>query len=82
MTQATYVGMGKVYGRPYYQVDLIWTELAPAVLWCREVFGPGELVSGLPGDFIFAAADQRWYYNVFFWFRDKQDLEWFLLRWQ
>ena len=42
--------------------------------WCNETFGISE------GAF---EPKQRWYVNsARFWFREKKDLEWFILKWQ
>ena len=77
---------GRVYGARYYTVepqviswDLdgdwggidIWGLMEN---WCTDTFGISE------GAF---EPSQRWYANSSrFWFREKKDLEWFVLKWQ
>lgn len=67
---------GTVYGQTYSTVGpqsgAQWDAM---MAWMVETFGP-TAHDGVwtPG--------QRWYANnAKFWFRDKQDLEWFVLRW-
>lgn len=66
---------GTVFGEKYYAVEPIkWMfELED---WCVKTFGcpPANGMWQPHG---------RWYMNNRkFWFRDKKDLEWFVLRWQ
>ena len=76
---------GKVFGEKYYTVDpeikayepfwyhQDWHDIEK---WCINTFGctPANGVWEPHG---------RWYMNNSkFWFRDKKDLEWFLLKWQ
>jgi len=66
-----------VYGKPYLTVQPMnsvkWKEMEA---WMIETLGPTS-VDGV------WTPDMRWYMNNSkFWFRDKKDLEWFLLRWQ
>jgi hypothetical protein len=75
---------GTIYDCPYYTVTpkfgtLVFTWMKPdwdnMVAWCVDTYGPGP-VDGVwtPG--------ARWYVNnAKFWFRDKPDCEWFMLRW-
>jgi hypothetical protein len=73
---------GKVYGARYYRVGpriiwpdsiRIWDEM---VEWNVETFGP------TPKEGVFESGG-RWYANnAKFWFREKKDLEWFMLKWQ
>ena len=68
---------GTVYGQPYLTVQPMnivkWKEMES---WLTETFGPTA------HDSVWTP-DMRWYMNNSkFWFRDKKDLEWFLLRWQ
>jgi len=67
---------GTVYGKKYMTVHpsntYDWNEL---MAWMEHSFGPtahdGVWTPGM-----------RWYANnAKFWFRNKKDLEWFLLRW-
>jgi len=76
-----HVGIGYAYDMPYHQIDPIvspneWNKM---IAWCVSVFGP----SGTPGAPGVWTPGDRWYANdAKFWFRDKKDCEWFLLRWQ
>jgi hypothetical protein len=76
-----YVGIGYAYDMPYHQIDPIvsaneWNEM---ITWCVSIFGP----SGTPGAPGVWTPGDRWYANdAKFWFRDKPDCEWFLLRFQ
>jgi len=75
---------GRVYGARYYTLqpwfewwtpggyNTTWNDM---VVWCVETYGPSS-VDGVwtPG--------MRWYVNnAKFWFRDKNDMAYFLLRW-
>jgi len=77
---------GRVFGARYYTVEPqvinwnldgdwggidIWDQME---LWCTETYGESK------GAF---EPSQRWYANSSrFWFREKKDLEWFILKWQ
>ena len=68
---------GTVYGQTYLTVQPMnsvkWKEMEA---WIVDTLGPTS-VDGV------WTPDMRWYMNNSkFWFRDKKDLEWFLLRWQ
>jgi hypothetical protein len=76
---------GKVLGCFYYTVKPIisywnsngatskWDDM---MLWCVTVYGPS------PIDGVWTP-NARWYANNSkFWFKEKKDLEWFVLRWQ
>jgi hypothetical protein len=68
---------GTVYGQKYLTVQPMssvkWKEMEA---WIVDTLGPTS-VDGV------WTPDMRWYMNNSkFWFRDKKDLEWFLLRWQ
>ena len=74
---------GTVYGQTYFTVHPHsglyarmtekWQEMLE---WMIATFGPA------PKDGIWSPGG-RWYANNSkFWFRDKKDFEWFLLRWQ
>ena len=68
---------GTVYGQQYLTVQPMnsvkWKEMEA---WIVDTLGPTS-VDGV------WTPDMRWYMNNSkFWFRDKKDLEWFLLRWQ
>ena len=72
---------GRVYGARYYtaQPHCEYGETIPWYTmedWIEEMFG-SQSKNGVftPG--------ARWYANSSrFWFRNKKDLEWFILRWQ
>ena len=75
---------GRVFGARYYTVepqviswDLngdwggidIWGNMEN---WCAETFGESKAFE----------PSQRWYASSSrFWFREKKDLEWFVMRW-
>ena len=76
---------GRVYGARYYTVDptikaydpfwdsQLWDDME---IWCKAIFGD------TPKDGVWTP-NARWYMNNSkFWFREKKDLEWFLLKWQ
>jgi hypothetical protein len=74
---------GTIYGARYYTVQPMrwglmgnpnqWNDM---VEWTVETFGP------TPEDGVWTPS-ARWYVNnAKFWFRERKDLEWFLLRWQ
>ena len=70
------ISEGTVYGQKYLTVGpqsgAKWDAM---MTWMTETFGPTAK------DGVWTA-DQRWdANNAKFWFRDKQDLEWFMLRW-
>ena len=47
--------------------------------WCIDTFGRSG-TDDMPGVW---TPNARWYINsAKFWFRDKKDLEWFILKWQ
>jgi hypothetical protein len=65
---------GRVYGARYYTVQPMWADWNQLEEWCISVFGT---VSS-----IWDKELGRWYMNGSrFWFREKKDLEWFILRW-
>jgi hypothetical protein len=73
------ISEGSVYGQKYLTAHphsgIKWDDM---MKWVVETFGP----SGTPRNPGCWSPDQRWYANnAKFWFRDKQDLEWFMLRW-
>jgi len=68
---------GTVYGEKYLTAQPMnsvkWNEME---VWLIETLGPTA------SDGVWTP-NMRWYMNNSkFWFRDKKDLEWFLLRWQ
>lgn len=75
-----YDGIGNVYGLPYHQISPIvssgeWNEM---IAWLVGTYGPSG-TKEMPGAF---SINQRWYVNnARIFFKDKEDLEWFLLRW-
>jgi hypothetical protein len=79
---------GTVYGQPYYTVhpSLDWvisTEMSNQYWrnveeWCINTFGKSG-TQDKPGVW---SPYQKWYYNdAKFWFKEKKDLEWFILKW-
>lgn len=75
---------GTVYGEHYYCVTpyrkstkvIEWDDISK---WCVDAFGPSG-TDDRPGAW---TPYERWYINnARYWFKDKKDLEWFLLRWQ
>jgi hypothetical protein len=79
------ISEGTIYGARYYTVRPNFPEYAPAwfkpewdimVAWCVETFGP------TPEDGVWTPGSSWYVNNSKFWFRNKADLEWFLLKWQ
>ena len=86
------ISEGRVYGARYYTAEpliawhptnewgniMSWMDLEK---WCTNTFGPAGSVwesaeSQTP------LSVHRWYINgAKFWFREKKDLEWFILKW-
>jgi len=81
-------GEGRVYGSRYYTVeptiswDLTgdwgninsWSQMEE---WCISTYGSTGEIWGDEQPVL-----QRWYMNnAKFWFREKKDLEWFVLKW-
>jgi hypothetical protein len=68
---------GRVYGARYFTVQPInaadkWNDM---MSWMLETFGPSA------DDGVWTPG-MRWYANnAKFWFRNKKDLDWFVLRW-
>lgn len=75
-----YAGISTVHDEPYHTVHALisngeWDEM---LVWCQNTFG---LCSHEKGPGVWTPS-QRWYINNSkFWFRDKGDLEWFMLTW-
>lgn len=72
------VSEGTVYGIPYHTVTPVtptinkWDEMED---WCINTFGKIPTI----GVWV---PNCRWYMNDSkFWFKNKKDLEWFILRW-
>jgi hypothetical protein len=75
---------GRIYGARYYtvhprvpewyhQIQQTWLDMTQ---WNVETFGPA------PENGVFEPGG-RWYANnAKFWFRERKDLEWFVLKWQ
>lgn len=62
----------RVNGRMYYGDYNVWEDM---IVWATDTFGP------TPGDGIWTVG-ARWYVNnARFWFKNKKDLDWFMLRW-
>jgi hypothetical protein len=79
--EVKYNGIAKVYGMEYHEITPIissgeWNEM---VDWCINIYGPSG-TKEKPGSW---SPGERWYVNnARFWFREKKDCEWFLLRFQ
>lgn len=70
-----YYTAGPKFDSPFLSID-IRKEWDNMMLWCVETFGPSP-INGV------WTPNARWYANnAKFWFRQKKDLEWFILRWQ
>ena len=71
---------GTVYGQHYFTAQPLSGDKWDMIMdWLVDTFGPSGTKEN-PGVW---TPDQRWYANnARFWFKDKKDLEWFLLRWQ
>ena len=81
MRSVKYDGTSTSYGKyRYYQISPIvssgeWNEM---IAWCVNTYGPSGTKEN-PGVW---TPDERWYANnAKFWFREKADCEWFMLRW-
>lgn len=75
-----YDGIGTVYGSDYHQIIPIITseEWNKMIVWCVKTYGPSG-TKDLPGAW---SINERWYANnAKFYFKDKKDCEWFMLRW-
>jgi hypothetical protein len=82
---------GRVYGARYYTAKPMFNahiktrfgeEWRAMEDWCRETFGRAGSVWEVYEIQVPLIA-HRWYVNNSkFWFREKKDLEWFLLKWQ
>ena len=75
-----YNGTGTVYGKRYHQISPTVSsgEWNLMIAWCVETYGPSGTDEN-PGVW---TPLERWYVNnAKFWFRDKKDCEWFMLRW-
>ena len=73
------ISNGTIYGNNYYTVaptnlaESKWDEM---LAWMAETFGPVDGSKGV------ITPNQRWYVNnAKFWFKNKKDLDWFVLRW-
>jgi hypothetical protein len=79
--QVKYDGIGHLYDIEYHQVSPIvsggeWQEM---MKWITDTFGTCSYEKG-PGVW---TPNQRWYANNSkFLFKDQQDCEWFMLRWE
>lgn len=78
---------GRVYGARYYTVEPVFVAHAPTWFkdewqeledWCTDTFGPTGSIWGDNTPTL-----HRWYVNNSkFWFRNKEDRDWFTLRWE
>ena len=75
------LSQGTVYGTRYYTVEPIGGNWMEMEIWCLDTYGdPGKHIWG---DKEAPEPQQRWYMNNRkFWFRNKKDLNWFILKWQ
>jgi hypothetical protein len=71
---------GKVYGQTYLTIKPHHMDWLGLEVWCTRTFGPA-------GNDMWGVDDppnpaNRWYMNNGrFWFRDRRDYDWFILRW-
>jgi hypothetical protein len=80
MRSVNYDGIATVYGIPYHQVSpiVVTHEWDDMIGWCVNTFGPSG-TEKKPGVW---SLNERWYANnAKFFFKDKSDCEWFMLRW-
>ena len=68
---------GKVFGKEYLVAPMNAEGQWPDMMtWMVETFGPLDDSQGV------FTPDQRWYANnAKFWFRNRKDRDWFVLRW-
>lgn len=74
----------RISGARYYTVKPLFEywfgtepkEWSSMVEWCVETYGPS------PSDGVWTPGAKWYVNNSKFWFRTKEDLEWFVLRWQ
>ena len=77
---------GRVSGARYYRVEPIWPSEGYAagwynqhwndmLAWCVETYGP------TPADGVWTPGAKWYVNNSKFWFREKDDLAYFILRW-
>ena len=81
LREINYDGICQVYGTDYHQITPIVSggEWQDMIKWVLETFGACSHERG-PGVW---TPDQPWYANNGkFLFKDIEDCEWFLLRWQ
>jgi hypothetical protein len=65
---------GTVFGQDYLTIQPHGLDWAEVINWCTQSFGT-------VGD-IWNKTHDRWYANNSkFWFRDRKDYDWFVLRW-
>ena len=70
---------GTVFGKRYHTVEPIGGNWREMEAWCIETYGS---VSDIWETFSDSSTLGRWYMNGGkFWFLDKKDLEWFIVRW-
>ena len=84
---------GSVYGARYYTAGPTWTDGTSKIgwtamrIWCTETFG--ETTGSIWADEVWVNGEkktphrgERWYMNnAKFWFREQDDLVYFILRW-
>ena len=76
------LSQGTVYGARYHTVEPIGGSWIEMETWCLDTFGnTGSIWSDTKN--LTPQPLQRWYANNRkFWFRDKKDRDWFLLKWR
>jgi hypothetical protein len=73
---------GTVYGSRYYTVEPVGGNWHQMELWCFETFGDAGDKHKVWGEVKSPEPLQRWYMNNRkFWFKNRKDLDWFVLRW-
>lgn len=71
---------GRIHGAKYHTVEPVGGNWVAMEAWCIQTFGePGEI---WPKEEFGWPDNMRWCMNNRkFWFRDEQDRDWFLIRW-
>ena len=81
------ISEGRVYGSRYYTVEPVpdWPyniDWYGMIDWLESTYGPSKGSIWFEKN-VAPEAGERWYANNSkFWFRNKKDLEWFILKWQ
>ena len=73
---------GTVYGSRYYCVEPVGGNWLDMEVWCLDTFGHTSSIWHETKN-LTPEPLQRWYMNNRkFWFKDKKDRDWFILRWR